>query len=91
LYGPRGRLASIEHLGSVHDERELESLKAAAGRVFTQPLALARRPLLEAAGLTFSVAVLSYGVEAKVPRRSEGMGIDARATRGRRSQDQAAG
>jgi hypothetical protein len=36
-------LASIEHLGSVHDERELESLKAAgrqraaAGHVFTQP------------------------------------------------------
>jgi hypothetical protein len=36
-------LASIEHLGSVHDEREPESLKAAArqrvaaGHVFTQP------------------------------------------------------
>jgi hypothetical protein len=40
--GPRGRLASIEHLGSVHDEGQLESLKAAArqrvaaGHVFTQ-------------------------------------------------------
>ena len=62
LGGARGRLASIEHLGSVHDERELESLKAAArqrvaaGHVFTQPW-----PLLEAAGLTFSVAVWSYG------------------------------
>jgi hypothetical protein len=64
LCGPRARLASIEHLGSVHDERELESLKAAArqraaGHVFTS--ALARRRLLEAAGLTFSVAVSSYG------------------------------
>ena len=51
----------------MHGERELESLNAAAqqrvaaGRVFTQPLALARRPLLEAAGLTFPVAVSSYG------------------------------
>ena len=26
MCGPRGRLASIEHLGSVHDGRELESL-----------------------------------------------------------------
>jgi hypothetical protein len=47
--------------------RELESLKAAArqrvaaGHVFTPALALARKPLLEAAGLTFSVAVSSYG------------------------------
>jgi hypothetical protein len=90
-------LASIEHLGSVHDERELEALNAAArqrvaaGHVFNPALALAPRPLLEAAGLTFSVAVLSLRVEAKVPHRSEGMGIDAHATRGRRSQDQAAG
>ena len=48
----------------MHDERELESLKAAAGggrAVFTQPWPLARRPLLEAAGLTFPVAVSSYG------------------------------
>lgn len=43
MCGPRGRLASIGYLGSVHDERELESLKAAArqrvaaGHVFTQP------------------------------------------------------
>jgi len=40
---PRGKLASIEDLGAVHDERELESLKAAArqrvaaGHVHTQP------------------------------------------------------
>ena len=64
---PRGKLASIEDLGAVHDERELESLKAAArqrvaaGHVYTPALALARRPLLAAAGLTFSVAVSSYG------------------------------
>ena len=30
-------------------------------------------------------------VDATIPHRSEGMGIDAHATRGRRSQDQAAG
>ena len=65
MCGPRGGLASIEHLGSVHDERELESLKAAprqrvaAGHVFTQ--AQARRHLLEAVGLTFSLAVSSDG------------------------------
>jgi hypothetical protein len=86
-------LASIEHLGSVHDERELESLKAAArqrvaaGHVFTQPWpAGPSRPGPDILGSCFVLRV-----EAKIPHRSEGMGIDARATRGRRSQDQAAG
>jgi hypothetical protein len=42
---------------------ELESLKAAGGggARLHPALALARRPLLEDAGLTFSVAVSSYG------------------------------
>jgi len=66
LCGPRGRLASIEHLGSVHDEQgtgvaEGGGAAAGGGRARLHPaLALAGRPLLGAAGLTFSVAVSSY-------------------------------
>ena len=63
----RGRHALATGLrpstGSVHDERELKSLKAAArqrvaaGHVFTQPRPAAPR----GRGLTFPVAVSSYG------------------------------
>ena len=46
-------VAGIAHLGTVHDKRELESLKAAArqrvaaGHVFTPALGPAHRSLLE--------------------------------------------
>ena len=89
-------LASIEHLGSVHDERELESLKAAgrqraaAGHVFTQPWPGSQAPP-RGRGSDILGSCFVLRVEAKIPHRSEGMGIDAHATRGRRSRDQAAG
>ena len=61
--------------------------RVAAGHVFTQPWpAGPSRPGPDILGSCFVLRV-----EAKIPHRSEGMGIDARATRGRRSQDQAAG
>src|SRR5215472_7324158 len=88
-------LASIEHHGSVHDERELEFAKAAArqrvaaGHVFTQPWPWPAGPSRPGPDILGSCSVLR--VEAKIPHRPEGMGIDAHATRGRRSQDQAAG